>query len=72
MTKRAYGVVCMDKVRIKLFLGELYGLSCFACDIGDTLLYGKAKENLYIIASQEFGNNLIYNNLFIDIHCCMN
>jgi hypothetical protein len=28
------GVVRMDTVRIGFFLGELYGLSCCACDIG--------------------------------------
>jgi hypothetical protein len=27
------GVVRMDSVRIGFFLGELYGLSCCACDI---------------------------------------
>jgi hypothetical protein len=35
------GVVCMDTVRIGFFLGELYGLSCCACGIGYTFLYGK-------------------------------
>jgi hypothetical protein len=25
----------MDTFRIGFFLGELYGLSCFACDIGN-------------------------------------
>jgi hypothetical protein len=34
------GVVCMDTVRIGFFSGELYGLSCCACDIGNTFLYG--------------------------------
>jgi hypothetical protein len=28
------GVVRMDTVRIGFFLGELYGILCFACDIG--------------------------------------
>jgi hypothetical protein len=30
------GFVCMDTVRIGFFSGELYGLSCFECDIGNT------------------------------------
>ena len=38
------GVVRMDTVRIGFFLGELYGLSCCACDIGNAFLYGKTKE----------------------------
>jgi hypothetical protein len=29
------GFVRMDTVRIRFFLGELYGLSCWACDIGN-------------------------------------
>jgi hypothetical protein len=33
------GVVRMDPVRIGFFLGELYGLSCCACDIGNAFLY---------------------------------
>jgi hypothetical protein len=29
------GVVCMDTVRIGVFLGDLYGHSCCTCDIGN-------------------------------------
>jgi hypothetical protein len=43
------GVVRMDTVRIGFFLGELYRLSCCACDIGNAFLYGKTKENVYIM-----------------------
>jgi hypothetical protein len=35
------GVVRMDTVRIGVFLGELYGLLCCACDIVNAFLYGK-------------------------------
>jgi hypothetical protein len=42
------GVVRMDTARIGFFLGELYGLSCCACDIGNAFLYGKAKEKVNI------------------------
>jgi hypothetical protein len=38
------GVVRMYTVRIGFFLGELYGISCCACDIGNPFLYGKTKE----------------------------
>jgi hypothetical protein len=39
------GVVRMDTVRIGyFFLGELYGLSCCACDIVNDFLYGKTKD----------------------------
>jgi hypothetical protein len=37
------GVVGMDTVRIGFFLGELCGLSCCACDIGNAFLHGKTK-----------------------------
>jgi hypothetical protein len=52
------GVVCMDTVRIEFFLGELYGLSCCACDIGNAFLYGKAKEKVNVTAGPELGANL--------------
>ena len=38
----------MDTVRIGFFLGELHGLFCCACDIGNDFLYGKTKEEVYI------------------------
>jgi hypothetical protein len=47
----------MDTVRIGFFLGELYGLSCCACDIGNAFLYGKTKEKVYITAGPEFGTS---------------
>jgi hypothetical protein len=52
------GVVRMDTVRIRFFLGELYGLSCCKCDIGNSFLYGKTKEKVYITAGPEFVTNL--------------
>jgi hypothetical protein len=45
-----HGVICMDTDRIGYFLGELYGLSCCACDIGNAFLYGMTKEKVYISA----------------------
>jgi hypothetical protein len=60
------GVVRMDTVRIGFFLGELYGLSCCACDVGNAFLYGKTKEKVYINADPEFGVNLHGRNLIID------
>ena len=60
------GVVRMDTVRIGFFLGELYGLSCCACDIGNAFLYGKTKEKVYITAGPEFGANLCGKNLIIN------
>jgi hypothetical protein len=41
------GVFRMVTVRIGFFLGELYGLSCCACDIGNAFLYGNKSESLY-------------------------
>jgi glyceraldehyde-3-phosphate dehydrogenase/erythrose-4-phosphate dehydrogenase len=37
------GVVRMDTVRIRFFLGDLYILSCSSCDIGNAFLNGKTK-----------------------------
>jgi hypothetical protein len=60
------GVVRMDTVRIGLFLGGLYGLSCCECDIGNSFLYGKTREKVYIDAGPEFGTNLHGKKLIID------
>jgi hypothetical protein len=49
-----------------IFFGELYGLSCCACDIGNAFLYGKTKEKVYISAGPEFGVDLYGKNLIID------
>jgi hypothetical protein len=45
----------MDTVRIRFSLGELYGNSCCACDIGCTFIHGKTKERVYITAGPDFG-----------------
>jgi hypothetical protein len=55
----------MNTVRIGFFLGELYGLSCCACDIGNAFLYGKTKKKVYIIAVPEFEANLHGKKLII-------
>jgi hypothetical protein len=60
------GVVWMDTVRIGFFLGELYGLSCCACEIENVFLHGKTKEKVYITAGPEFGVDLNGKNLIID------
>jgi hypothetical protein len=63
------GVVRMDTVRIGLFLGELYGYSCCACDIVNAFLYGKTKEKVYVTAGPKFGAILHGKNLIIDNLC---
>jgi hypothetical protein len=47
----------MDTVRIGVFLGELYGLSCCICDIRNAFFHGKTKEKVYITAGPVFGAN---------------
>jgi Reverse transcriptase (RNA-dependent DNA polymerase) len=56
----------MDTIIIGFFLGELYGLSCCACDIGIAFLYGKTKEKVYITAGTDFGSRLYGKNLIIN------
>jgi hypothetical protein len=60
------GVVRTDTVRIRFFLGELYGFSCSACDIGNAFLYGKTKEKVYETDGHEFGASVHDKNLIID------
>jgi hypothetical protein len=61
------GVAYMDTVRIRFLFGELYGLSCCTCDIGNVFLYRKNKEKVYITAGPDFGTDLHCKNLIIDI-----
>jgi Reverse transcriptase (RNA-dependent DNA polymerase) len=56
----------MDTVRIGFFLGELYGLSCCACDIGNAFLYEKPRKKVYFTAGPEFGTTLCGKNLIIN------
>jgi hypothetical protein len=56
----------MDTVRIGFFLGELYVLSCWACDIENAFLYAKTKEKVYITAGPEFVVDLHSKSLIID------
>jgi len=60
------GAVRMDTARVGFFLGELYGLSCCACDIGNAFPYGKTKEQAYITSGTEFGASLHGKNLIVD------
>jgi Reverse transcriptase (RNA-dependent DNA polymerase) len=64
------GVIRMDTERTGFFLGESYGLSCCACDIGNAFLYGKTKEKVYITAGPEFGATLCGKNLIINKSLC--
>jgi hypothetical protein len=56
----------METIRIEFFLGELYELSCCACDIGNSFLNGKTKEKVHITAGPEFGTTLYGRNLIIN------
>jgi hypothetical protein len=56
----------MNTVRIGFSLGELYGLSCCAYDIGNVFLYEKTKEKVYITVSNGFGAKLHGKILIID------
>jgi hypothetical protein len=60
------GFVRMDTEKIGFFLGELYGLSCCACGIGNAILYGKIREKVNITAGPEFGESLQDKNVIID------
>ena len=60
------GVERMDTIRIGFFLGELCGLSCCACDIGNTSVYGKTKEKGYIPPGPDFDTTLCGKSLIIN------
>jgi hypothetical protein len=60
------GVVRMDTTRIGSFLEEFYGLSCCACDIGNSFLYGNNKEKVYMTAGPEFGSTPYGKNWIIN------
>jgi hypothetical protein len=56
----------MDTVRIGFFLGELYELSVWACNIGNTFLYWKVKEKVFTNTGSECGGILHGKILMID------
>jgi hypothetical protein len=55
----------MNTVRVGFLLGELYGILCCACDIGNAFLYGKNKEKMYISSGPEFGEDLCGKNIIV-------
>jgi hypothetical protein len=46
----------MDTVRIGFFLGELHGLSCCACDIGNSFCMERQKERIKYLLVQSLVN----------------
>jgi hypothetical protein len=67
MTKRIFIRSCKNGYcKNWVFLGNLYGLSCCTCDIGDAFLNEKTKEKVYITDGPEFGVDLHGKNLIID------
>jgi hypothetical protein len=46
------GVVQMDTDRTECFLGELYGLSCCACDIGNSFCMERPRRRLTSLLDQ--------------------
>ena len=60
------GVIGSEFICYGFFLGELFGLTVCAGDIGNAFLYGKTKEKVYIIAGPEFGKELQGRVLIVD------
>jgi hypothetical protein len=50
------GVVAMETIRIGFMLASFNNLECCPADVGNTFLYGKTKEKVYVIAGSEFGD----------------
>ncbi len=51
------GVVGMEAIRTGFLLATLNNLQVCAADIGNAFLYGKTREQVYIVAGPEFGEN---------------
>jgi hypothetical protein len=49
------GVVSMEAVCLEFILARSNGLMVCAGDVGNAFLYGKTREKVYVIASEEFG-----------------
>ena len=50
------GMVGMDTICLGFQITVMNDLMVCAADIGNAFLYGKTKEKVYVIASNEFGN----------------
>jgi len=59
-------VVSMEAVRLGFILAKLNGLLVCAGDVGNTFLYGKTREKVFIIAGPEFGPELMGKRLIVD------
>lgn len=51
------GVVSMENIRTTLVLASLNGLDGCAADVSTSFLYGKTRENVFVISGDEFGEN---------------
>ena len=52
------GVVGIEAIRLGFFMGELFGLTCVAGDVGNAYLNAHTKEKVYLVAGPEFGKEL--------------
>jgi hypothetical protein len=66
MLHRKCLLIWKNKKESGFFLGEFYGLSCCACDIGYSFLCGTTKQKVYITAGPESGAYLDGKHLTID------
>ena len=60
------GVAGIEAIRLGFFMGELFGLTCVAGDVGNAYLNAKTKEKVYLVAGPEFGDGLEGRILVID------
>ena len=56
----------MEAVRLGFILSRLNGLQVCGGDVGNTFLYGKTNEKVFIIAGPEFGPEEQVKRLIID------
>ena len=59
-------VVSMEAVRLGFILSHMQGKLVCAGDVGNAYLYGKTRENVFIVAGPEFGPELEGKRLIVD------
>lgn len=60
------GVVLLEGVRMGFILAQMNGIMVCAGDVGNTFLYGKTREKVFVIAGPEFGPSAEGKRMIID------
>ena len=59
------GVVSLEAIRMGFIMAQVLGLLVCAGDVGNAFLYGRTREQVYVIAGPEFGPKIAGKRMII-------